>query len=60
MKQVQKLILTLKKKIFLKDYQKSFNLDQSQLCISNGLEASALQREALFCQKTFFTYGLRI
>ena len=34
---------------YLKIFKKSFILDQSQVCISNGLEARALQREALFC-----------
>ena len=27
-----------------------FNLDQSQVCISKGLEARALQSEALICK----------
>ena len=35
---------------FWKIFKKSFNLDQSQVCISNGLEAKALQREALICK----------
>ena len=34
---------------FLKFFKKSFILDQSQVCISNGLEARALQREPMFC-----------
>ena len=33
----------------LKIFEFSFILDQSQICISNGLGARALQREALFC-----------
>ena len=28
------------------------SVDQSQVCISNGLEARALQREALICKNT--------
>ena len=40
-------------KIFCKIFKKSFNLDQSQVCISNGLEARALQREALFSENAF-------
>ena len=36
-------------KSFLKIFKKSFILVQSQICISNGLEAIALQRVALFC-----------
>ena len=35
---------------FWKIFKKSFNLDQSQVCISNGLEARALQRQALICK----------
>ena len=30
------------------------NLDQSQVAISNGLGARALQKEALICQNAFF------
>ena len=42
--------LNLKKNLnyFLKFFKKSFILDQSQVCISNGLEAL---REALICKK---------
>ena len=40
-------------KTFWKIFKKSFNLDQSQVCISNGLEARALQREALFSENAF-------
>ena len=36
-------------KVILKIFEFSFILDQSQICISNGLGARALQREALFC-----------
>ena len=39
-------------KTFWKIFKKSFNLDQSQVCISNGLGARALQREALICENT--------
>ena len=46
----KKIILAIFKKDSLKDFfKKSFILDQSQICISNGLGARALQREALFC-----------
>ena len=36
------------------NFKFSFNLDQSQVCISNSLEARALQREELFCQNAYF------
>ena len=39
--------------LFWKIFEKSFNLDQSQICISNGLEFRALQREALICENPF-------
>ena len=39
---------------FWKIFKKSFNLDQSQVCISNGLEARALQRQALICKNAIF------
>ena len=34
----------------MKILRKSFISDQSQVCISNGLEARALQSEALICK----------
>ena len=40
-------------KTFWKIFKKSFNLDQSQVCVSNGLEARAPQREALFSENAF-------
>ena len=39
---------------FGKIFKKSFILDQSQVCISNGFRARALQREALICVNAFF------
>ena len=43
--QVYKSILIISKEDNLKDFRKKiFNLDQSEVCISNGLEGRALQR----------------
>ena len=36
-------------KVIWKIFEFSFILDQSQICISNGLGARALQKEVLFC-----------
>ena len=41
--------------VIWKIFEFSFILDQSQICISNGLGARALQREALFCWNAHFT-----
>ena len=41
-------------KVFLKIFERSFILDQSQLCISNGLEATACQSEGSFAKMLIF------
>ena len=41
-------------KVFLKIFERSFILDQSQLCISNGLEATACQSEDSFAKMLIF------
>ena len=48
-KQIQKMIKLFVIEIFSNILKQSFNLDQSQVCISNGLGARAFQKEALFC-----------
>ena len=40
--------------VFLKIFERSFILDQSQLCISNGLEAIACQSEGSFAKMLIF------
>ena len=41
-------------KIFSKIFERSFILDHSQLCISNGLEATACQSEGSFAKMLIF------
>ena len=41
-------------KVFLKIFKRSFILDQSQLCISNSLEARACQSEGSFAKMLIF------
>ena len=48
-KQIQKMIKIFFIETFLKIFKKSFNVDQSNVCISNGLGVRAFQRETLFC-----------
>ena len=40
--------------VFLKIFERSFILDQSQLCISNGLEVTACQSEEYFAKMLIF------
>jgi len=40
--------------VFLKIFERSFILDQSQLCISTGLEATACQIEGSFAKMLIF------
>ena len=47
---IQTNAISKQKKIYWKIFKFSFNLDQSQVCSSNGLEARALQRQALICK----------
>ena len=49
-----KRIVIIFKKTFWKIFEKPFIQDQSQICISNGLKVTALQREALICEKNIF------
>ena len=45
----KKMFQLLAFKIFLKIFERSFILDQSQLCILNGLKVTACQSEGVFC-----------
>ena len=49
MNKEKKLFESFSVEVIWKIFKFSFILDQSQICISNGLGARALQREALFC-----------
>ena len=40
--------------VFLKIFERAFILDQSQLSISNGLEATACQSEGSFAKMLIF------
>ena len=44
--------------MILKIFQFSFILDQSQICISNGLGARACQGD-LICKNAYFSMGLQ-
>ena len=52
-KQIQKMITTFLMETFLTIFKRSFNLNQSQVFISNGLGARAFQRESLFAKMHF-------
>ena len=46
-------------KVILKIFKFSFILDQSQVCISNGLGARACQSYLLICKNAHFLMGLQ-
>ena len=46
-------------KVILKIFKSSFNLDQFQICISNGLGARACQSCLLICVNAHFSMGLQ-
>ena len=45
-------------KMFLKIFEFSFILDQSQVCSSNGLNVRACQSELIFCSNAFFYHEI--
>ena len=45
--------------VILKNFECYFILDQSQICISNGLGARACQSYLLFCKNAHFSMGLQ-
>ena len=45
--------------VILKIFKFSFILDQSQICVSNGLGARACQSYLLICENAHFSIGLQ-
>ena len=45
--------------VILKIFKFSFILDQSQICISNGLGARACQSDLVICKNAHFSMGLQ-
>ena len=59
MKKKKKSFELFSVEVILKIFKFSFILDQSQICISNGLGARACQSDLVICKNTHFSMGLQ-